>query len=331
MSQRSHFLGIAFFGVFCGALPAFGNAGRIAIPNNTVVPVTFLDELNLKENRAGDRFLTIVRDDRDFPRGTKLEGRIVDIRPQRKDNPAYMDLEFTRVLLPNGTKAPIHAVPIKMDLENVSKGPDGRYTATKKVVRNDQIVVGGTVAGAVLGNFIKKPFEGAFLGALAGIVAVETNKNRTNDVVIERNAKMGALIEQDFNLDSYSGPNAGGDRDKDADSVPRILFRGRTLVFADAEQPYRLDDTVMVPLESAADAMRITVEQVSHGVILLESDETMLRIEQDSKNYRLNGKWGSFPRSVVNKKGVVYVPIEALSMMKVGEISVNGTYPGDHA
>ena len=331
MNSRSAFL-------CCTALaaikPAFADAPRIFIPNNTVVPVTFQDDLNLKENRRGDRFWTTVRNERDFPRGTKIEGRIVDIQPKRDDKPAFMDLEFTRVIFPDGKKASVRAVPIKMDLNNLTRTSDGRYVATKKVVRKDQYVLGGLVGGAILGNLIKKPFEGAFLGTLAGIIAAETSKDQDSDVVIKRGDQMGALFEQDFTADvnsnygNYSDQNRDGEqrdvryRDNDA---PRISLDNRDLRYVGEDQPYRLGDTVMVPLERTAAETNLTLEKLSDSVIFVESDDAMLRVELDTPNYRLNGRRAAFSRSPISKRGVIYVPIEALTIMRIGQMAVDGT------
>lgn len=327
MKAHSIFLGIA---AATTVASAFADGTHFSIPSNTVVPVVFRDELNLKENRAGDRFLTTVRDDRDFPKGTRIEGRIIDIKPRRDDRPAFMDLEFTRVIFPDGTKTPINAVPIKLDLKGVSRNPDGRYTANRKIVNNDNMVAGGALGGLVIGALIKKPFEGAFLGTLIGIVASEANKNQESDVVIRRGDVMGALIERDFNADSRDSYGRYDDRDRDRghhanDTDLRISFNDRDLRFSNDTPPYRLDDTIMVPLDQAADQMNLKVERLSNGVVLLEADDSMLKLEMNSKDYRINGRRGSFDREVVNKEGVIYVPIKALSLMDLGRISINGT------
>ncbi len=324
---------------------ALADGTHLTIPANTVVPVVFQENLSFKDNRVGDHFTTTVRNDRDFPKGTRIEGRIRDIKAKNDEHPAYMDLEFTLVIMPDGSKAPIDAVPIKMDLKGISKDRDGRYSATKKGVGDDRAVVGGALGGLVLGSLINKPFEGAFLGSIIGIIASESHKNQDSDIVLKRGDVMGALIERDFRADSQGGngqyddrgPQDGRDDRRDrADghrpapvatdpSVLRISFKDSDLKFNDDAKPYRLDDTVMVPLEKTADQMNLTIERLSNGVVLVEADDSMLKLELDSKNYRLNGKRGTLSKEAVNKDGVIYVPLEALSRMDLGRVAVNGT------
>lgn len=327
MSVRMRMPAVLLTASWIGGAFASSVGTHIVVPTNTVIPIKFEDELSVKENRAGDRFMVSVVNDKDLPAGTRLEGRVIDLKPKTKDHPAFMDLEFVRVLLPDGTRARIRAVPIPMD-KNVTRRPDGRYQATKKVIRKEDYVLGGAVGGLVFGTLLKKPFEGTFIGTLAGIIAAETNGG-DSDLMIKRGQEMGAFVERDFATDSSADYGHYYDRSDphwDAEfGTPKIAFRDSDLRYSAEETPYRLGDTVMVPLLRTAEQMDLDVENVSEKVVLLESDDSMLRLEQDSDNYRLNGRRGVLPRPVVNKKGVLYVPIGAFAMMRIGRLTVNGT------
>ncbi|HZH99208.1 MAG TPA: hypothetical protein VEX38_09575, partial [Fimbriimonadaceae bacterium] len=75
-------------------------ASSVYVRRNTVVPVVSEGDLSIKNNRRGDRFFVRIEEDRDLPRGARIEGRVLDVQPKRNDRPAYMDLEFTTLHLP---------------------------------------------------------------------------------------------------------------------------------------------------------------------------------------------------------------------------------------
>jgi hypothetical protein len=337
-------------------------ADPIHIRSNTVVPVVMEDELSFKESREGDRFRARVRDSRDLPSGSRLEGRIINIERARGDRPAYMDVEFTTLLLPDGTDTRISAVPISLDSKYLSRERDGRLVAKKGALRKDHYVWGGVIGGAILGSIIgRKTFEGAFVGAIAGIIVAESQAKQEH-VALKKGTEMGALFERevrvDFNgrwdtndprndsrNDRYNDDRKddrydydrredryGNERREDVlrrdpyrdDYDMRIEFNGRPMRFGGNEQPYRMGNSVMVPLERAASQMSLDV-QISGRTILVEDDDSILKLEQDSDAYRLNGKRGIMPRNVVKRGNTIYVPLEVLAAMKREAITVDGT------
>lgn len=345
------------------AASTFADFGA-SVRANTVIPVVFEDNLSLRENRRGDRFYARVEDSRDLPYGTRLEGVVNDVRPSRNGRPASMDAEFTGAVLPGGNRVAIRAIPISLDSRSVQRGRDGRLTADAKKVRSEHYVVGGVVGGLLVGSLIKKPFEGAFVGALAGILIAESERSRSKnaDLVVRRGQRMGALIERDFDFeydrryddrdrddrsdrnDRYDDgdryePSRSNDRYEDRDGSDRftlkdrfeddrraeISFNGRLIRFGEA-QPYRVGDTWMVPLERTAESLGLQVQSVaSDRFILVEDDDSILRLEQDSADYRLNSKRGSMSRAVIRRDGETFVPLEILAATVTGRVTVNGT------
>jgi hypothetical protein len=348
--------------IFAGA----SHAETINIRSNTVVPVILENDLSFKNSRQGDRFYARVDDGRDLPYGTRLEGRILRIEDKRGDRPAYMDVEFTTLLLPGEKDLNIRAVPISLDSKYVERDRDGRFTAKQGAIRKDQYVWGGIIGGALLGSIIgRKTFEGAFVGAIAGIIAAES-AGKQEQMVLKSGTRMGALFEKDVRV-NFNGTWNGrsGDRyddrygqDRDGRYDPRyddrkdpryddrnrpgsdsydsrypqdrygyddlhIEYRNRELRFSRAEQPYRMGSTIMVPLERTAAQMGIDYEY-SGKTILLEDDDDILKLEQDSDGYRLNGKRGTLSRNIIKRDGVVYVPLEILAAMKKESVHVNG-------
>jgi hypothetical protein len=363
---------IALAGTILLALPAFADAARVTIRRNTVVPVVFQDTLSMKDNRRGDTFTATVDGDRDLPHGTRILGRVANIREKRGNDPAYMDLEFHTILLPDGSRTRIQAVPISLDQRYVTRDREGRFQAKPEVIRRDTAVIGSTIGGLLIGSLMKKPFEGAFVGALAGIVLAETqNAGRNGDVTVRRGAKLGAMFERDVTLniddrlfdrrydnrnddrwddrfdnrrddrfddrrddrwdDRYD--NRRDDRwddrwdDRGAfDPRLNVAYRGRELRFGRDEEPYRIGNTLMVPLEATARQMNLRVStQRNSRVIELDDRGVQARLEQGSRNYSLNGRRETLPQALVDRRGVIYAPIELFARIRTNEVTVNGT------
>jgi hypothetical protein len=346
------------------AAPVLSEAARITLRRDTVLPVVFNERLTIKENRSGDRFSARLDDNRDFPRGTTLNGRVVSVRQAREGQPAYMDLEFTEMLLPNGNRVRLRAVPIPLNDKYVERDRDGRIRARKNVVRQEQAVIGGALGGLVIGSLIKKPVEGALLGTLAGVILAQTGATTDNNTVVSKDQKMGALIERDVTIDTYGDDRYGrDDRDdrygrrddrydrddrygrndrNDRNDRPRsedgqwerddryrddiaIRTGSRELRFSQRERPYRLGDTVMVPIQRTADQLGLNVERVRNsGVIYIDGDDFAVKLAQDSREYRVNGRRATLDRAVVERDGVLYAPIEVFAEIKRESLYVNG-------
>lgn len=201
------------------AVPALAMAERIDIRRDTVLEVVADHDLSVRNTREGDRFSATVRDDRDLPRGTQLRGEIVRIQERRGNEPASMDLEFRDLVLPDGTRQSIHALPIALDNRNVRRDREGRMYADSKKVRNEYHVFGGMLGGLVIGALIKKPFEGAFIGTLAGILIGEAERQsaRKTDYVLQKGTRFGAVVLEDVRFDYRGGygDRYGDDRYRD--------------------------------------------------------------------------------------------------------------------
>ena len=324
-------------------IPSVFGAEMFRLRKGVVIPVRFEEELSLRENRSGDRFVATVIDDRDLPRGTRMEGTVRDVRPASDGKAGFMDLEFDGLILPDGTRQPMNAVPVRLDDKNIKRGSDGRFYAKKKVEDTGKHVLGGILGGYLLGRLIgDKGTEGAFLGALAGIIIAESDRNSTaNEVVVRRDAKMGAYFEREMRFE-YTGAGSYGDRrtepaetrrddgyvaDESVRSeVPVIAYQGRELRFGADEQPYRAGDAWMVPLDRTARQLGFQVDgDAQSRRIYVEDDDTVLIFEQDSRSFRLNGKKVDMPRSLTIKGKVVYVPLNALSAARSGQMTIDGT------
>lgn len=359
--------------------PSVFDAETVRLRRGLVVPVRFEQELSLRQNRPGDRFSAVVeRGDRDLPAGTILQGEIVDMDRQRGDRAGFMVLEFNDMLLPDGNRIQIQALPIRMDDKSIRRGPDGRFEAKKKLEDSGKHIIGGMIGGYILGRIMgDRKGSGIVIGALAGILVAEAHRGEAaQEIVVRRDTRMGALFERDVQFEfDYRGeyrrdprdprdprdnypyprddryppdrrddryppdrrddrypPDPRDDRyppdryDERSSRAPIIEFNRRELRFPQDEQPYREGNVWMVPLAATAEQLGFQVDGSDDSRrIYVEDDENVLIFEQGSKTYRLNGRRIEMPVATAVRNNRLFVPIDAFSAAKSGQISINGT------
>lgn len=318
------------------------SSDRIVIRDNEVIPVKFEKAINAKSAKRGDRISALVDGDRFLPDGTRLVGRIAEVQRKDGDRKAYAELEFTDLELPNGQRVQIDAYPVSLDNKSVSRDRNGRMEA-KKGARKDNVVIGSTVGGLVLGSLFKKPLEGAIIGALGGILVAETDTlNTSGELIVDKGQRMGAAFDRevvidrrdrDYRDDRYTDRDRD-DRDSrdnrdDQDRYDRseilIEFKDKELRFDRDQMPYREGSTIMVPLGDVASQLDLEVNRTSSGVFFLEDEDNTVKLEQNKSEMRLNGKRVNLPKAISAKDGVTYVPIEVFAAIKRDSLYVNGS------
>jgi hypothetical protein len=335
------------------AIPAFSQAATLVLRRNAVLPIVFNDPLTIQENRAGDRFTARVDSSIELPRGSRLEGRVVSIRQARDGQPSSMDLEFTELLLPDGTRRPIKAIPIPLNDANVTRDRDGRLVAKRDPQKTGKYALGGALGGLVLGSLGKKPIEGAILGALAGAAVGEEERKRESTTIVQKGQKFGALVERevkieyrdarddrdeddrnwdnrdrdDRDIDDRDRDYDDRDRDRDRDEIV-IEHDERELRFDRDEEPYRIGQTVMVPLKSVTEQLGLELEEGRYTAIYVSGDNGSLRLQKDSREARFNGKTFTLDQAVVERDGVLYVPVDAFAKISRESVTVNGNRIG---
>jgi hypothetical protein len=292
----------------------------VALRKGDVVPVTFDQQLSLSSNREGDRFSTTVQDASYLPLGTHIDGYIKRLVPKQDDTPASMELAFDQIVLPDGTRIRVSAVPMPLDGKYVQRNPDGRYVAKQTMTRGSTVGV-GALGGLVLGALIKRPFEGAFLGTLAGIVVAESSKEGQN-LTIKKGATAGAAIQQPISFEVAVSANAT------LGTLPLsafdIVVGRRTLVFDQDQPPYNDSGVTMIPLRSAVTQLGCTIDLIPNA-IFIENNDHSLRLSVDSADYRFDGRRGSLSRAIVKHNGTFYGPVDVLLQITNDDVKVNGT------
>jgi hypothetical protein len=169
--------------------PAY-NIQTAYIPLGTVVPVILDTPLSSLTSKVGDKLSVTVRSNQDgdaeFPRGTRLVGRVIDAQQAEDNQPGMLDLSFDEAVLPNGSKATIYGSLISLDDESVTRTVDGRLQAKDKPTKDNRLkMIGiGTGAGLIIGKLLDQNLiVGGLLGAAAGYFYNEYTKMMQNQLM----------------------------------------------------------------------------------------------------------------------------------------------------
>jgi len=305
-------------------------AENITLHKDDIIPVKFNQSLSTSRSQVNDKFQASVTDGSILPRGSYFQGIVTKSIPSSDGNDAVMDLQFTAIHFPDGTQMAIDAVPIPLDKKYVNKSKSGVYTA-KSSVSDGTLVGAGALGGLLIGTILHKPFEGTFLGALAGVIFASSNNATKGDVTLKKGAEAGALVLEDSSTTEINSGNQENPVVNDPPSSqpqpsqppasrpspgqPIVISLGSTnLKFGANEQPYRDGDVIMVPLQTSANQLNLTVEN-SGGYIFVDSDQKSLRIAENSSKYLLDGNEGQLLAPVTIRSGADYLPVEVLAKL----------------
>jgi hypothetical protein len=163
------------------------------VPSGTPVTVVFLDGVSSAASKVGDPFRTRVAKDvvidgvPVIPAGSVIAGTVVEAVSLKKiGGKAKLTLDFTRLELPSGRTALVHASLVQIG---------------KSETKKDAATIGGAAAGgAILGNVLSKgdKTKGTVLGALAGAAAgtVIAAKTAGHEIEIPAGTESSLTLDQ---------------------------------------------------------------------------------------------------------------------------------------
>lgn len=314
------------------ALTGSASASELVLRRDSVLQGVVETELNLKRTREGDRFEVTLQRDRDLPDRSRVLGTVTRLEPARRDRPAFAEIEFDMLVLPNGDRTRIDAVPVALNSKGLRE-QDGRIVLDqKRGPKPEEAVLGGAIGGLIIGGILKKPGEGLFAGVLAGILVGEASR-QSKDVVMSKGTKIGVLLRDDLVIrdDRWSDRNDdwGRDRDRDRDDdrdrnrEAVIEANGRQVIFERDVRPYYNGSVLMVPLDQMAGRLGLRSDRRDER-IYIDSKDSTLRLEVGSRDYRINGKRGELPAEPEERGGVVYVPVQAFASL-TRDLRVDGS------
>lgn len=189
-------------------LPAQGQRHSTdTLDSGTVIAVKLNEALSSKNNRKGDTFTTTVTkadDDDDFdtlPTGTKVEGVVRSAEAKNGKDPGKLDLDFTRIVLPNGRSYSINGTPIGLDSKSITR-KNGKIVAKSGNNGPSRLTYVGIGAGAGLLVNVLTGRKGTLLDTLIGAGAgygagslIKSGKS-TRDVDLKVGTKMGVRLDR---------------------------------------------------------------------------------------------------------------------------------------
>jgi hypothetical protein len=211
-NNKLRLLGIATVFALSGA-GVKAQSHTVSLSPGTVVAAHLQDDLSSNNSTKGDRFTATVDDNssnsnwnsNSLPAGSKINGYVRSVVPQKDKNPGILDLAFNRVILPDGRSYSIQGSLISLDNKSVTKDKHGRLVATKGHTTNRLTYVGyGAGAGALIGLITSRKhlFEDTLLGAGAGYLFGALQKGqKPSNVDLKPGTQLGVRLD---NRLSYS-------------------------------------------------------------------------------------------------------------------------------
>ena len=174
------------------------------------------ETISSKTARAGDTFTTTVTEPVYsnngvvvIPTGSTVVGRINSVKPAKKGgDPGSIDVSFTEVKLPNGTRRAINGSLTDLDTKKAKSDNEG--TASGDDRKNDKIIFigGGAAGGAILGAAVgggKGALIGGILGAGAGLLGERLTKGE--DAEVKSGTEFGVYLNQSVSLPKFTEVN----------------------------------------------------------------------------------------------------------------------------
>ena len=175
----------------------------ITLPAGTLIDIEVVTPLSSETSSVGDTFTARVADDVAIGElvalraGTEIEGVVKSVQSAEKKigGTAQLELDFDRVIFPDGSQEPLQMVFV---------------AAGKKQSSKDAATIGGaTAGGALLGRLLKKKHKskGTLIGAIIGgaVGAAIAANNPGDPVQIDGGTVLPAQLEQPLNIDLIDG------------------------------------------------------------------------------------------------------------------------------
>lgn len=188
--------------------PPIPGARRVVLDAGMVLPVKLDEDLKSDFNQPGDRFTATVergQDDGGLPDGTKVEGVVREAVPARNGKPGVLDIDFTRIILPDGTS---HRIIAGVCSINNTNRNDAGHLVAKSNKKNERLKWVGIGAGA--GMLISAVTKGntlvdSLLGAGAGYLFNELQHRGASNVNLRAGSEFGVRLDRGFSFASYGG------------------------------------------------------------------------------------------------------------------------------
>jgi hypothetical protein len=180
----------------------------VVISRNTVLPLRLDETLSSNGNQAGDHFTATIRGDSgqyfEYPDGTVVEGVVRSARPASGPNGGSLDVRFTHIKFPDGSRYPLSGYVARLDDKRISKSGNGRFVASSS--NGDSVKQGaeiGAGAGLLLGSFKGRALGGAVIGGALGAIVGALGGQHGQNVTIPQDTRLGLVLNRDLTVDRH--------------------------------------------------------------------------------------------------------------------------------
>jgi hypothetical protein len=164
-AQRRVLMAAMFITVFS----QLGSAQTFNVPDDVALRIRLDDTLTSVDSEVGDPFSATVVDQGDY-RGARVYGHIANIDMSgRVDGHTSMLLQFDRLVMPDGRRAPIHAAIVELYHPRSGEKVDveGAIESSGRGRKSVEHTIFGAGAGALFGGIFGGG-EGAGIGSIVG-------------------------------------------------------------------------------------------------------------------------------------------------------------------
>jgi hypothetical protein len=186
------------------ALLTVGPARAQSVPAGTVVKVRLLEGLNSETTRVGDRIRVQVTDDdrSGLDRETAFVGRVTEVQQASKTQPGIINIRFG-VIERNGAWQNVSGGLYGLNERDVREDASGRLVGKQGGGKRDTAkfigygAAGGAVVGYLLKNKSGSAITGGLVGALAGYLYSESQKDKSSfqKVDLKEGAEFGIMLD----------------------------------------------------------------------------------------------------------------------------------------
>ncbi len=188
------------------------SANLYTVQRGERIRVRMNETLSSKTARVGDTFTTDVTEPVYstngvvvIPVGSKIVGRVNSVTQAKKGgDPGKIDVRFTEVKLPNGTRRSINGSLTDLDTKKAKSDNEGGASGDDR--KNDKLIFigGGAGGGAILGGLIgggKGAAIGAILGGLGGFAGERLTKGE--DAEVKSGTEFGIYLNQSASFPKF--------------------------------------------------------------------------------------------------------------------------------
>jgi len=197
----------------------FANARRFTLNEGTVLPVVLQTRVSSRDSRRGDLVRAKIDDFRsdtatweqgafDFPEGAVVEGRVASVTAKSGNNPGLVELDFGRIVMPDGKTMNIDGSLIALDSKSVARNENGVLVAKQTNKDNRMVYAGyGAGAGLIVGLLTKRPLENLAIGGILGYIvgSLEQTQKRPTDVNLDPGTRFGVRLDSPVTITMNNG------------------------------------------------------------------------------------------------------------------------------